>query len=547
MDKIILERDGKHLGELLGIGFQALIPGCKNDKGEEYKVFRDIEIAELTAEKINLLKEKFTKPEIPELKSPDWSLYKNTLGDKLPITLLVDISKLKRYGQELYGSHEIHGSSTGMNFFVNPVKNLWHCFRHNSGGDSLAYLSIKEGICQCEDFSKSGKRLKGLDFVKTIEAAEIKHNLVIETINNLDTQQPILSPYNFRILSVKELCEMNIPLPKWLINMWIPDEGIVIFAGKSASMKSFLVTLMAVCCMYEKNFLGKFKTAKVTWLYIDDDNPLSTAKDRILKVLRGLEVEAPIEFKYISQSNLKIDKEEDIRVLSNIISNLSAKVIVLDSLTRFLSVTNENDANEMNGVLNTLRRLSALHKVTFLIIHHLRKSSTDKKIGDPEDLIRGSSDIINSCDVGMIISRKDKSSPFIHVKQIKNRPEKELEPFVISIVENQSKDGLSFEFNCNVEQEKNIEAKAADEILVWLRKGKEWVNPEDKTFKTAEVIEEFNVYFHPDFERNRKIISGALASLLVRDKIMKTSAKGYYKYVELYKPEDTGQEGEKHD
>jgi len=548
MDKIILERDGKHLGELQAKGQQVVIPGCKNNNGEEYKVFRDIEIAELSVEKLNFIKENFTKPEIPKIKSPDWSQYENKLGDKIPITSLVDVSKLKPYGQEYFGVHPIHGSTTGMNFFINPIKNLWHCFRDNSGGDSLAYLSIKEGICQCGDFSKGGKKLKGLDFVKTIEVAKEKHNLVIETINNLDLQQPILSPYNFRILSVKELCEMNIPLPKWLIKMWLPDEGLVVLAGKSASMKSFLVTVMAICSMYEKSFLGKFKAEKVTWLYFDDDNSLGGAKDRILKSLKGLEVEAPVDIKYLSQSNLKIDREEDLKVLSKIITDTNAKVIVLDSFTRFLANTNENDANEMNTVLNALRRLSAMHKVTFLMIHHLRKSSTDKKMGDAEDTIRGSSDFINSCDVGLIITRKDKSSPFIHVKQIKNRLEREMEPFVIVVNENLTKDGLSFEYSCNVAQEKNIESRAADEILEWLRKGKQWANPEDKTFKTAEVIEEFNVYFHPDFERNRKIISGALTNLNILEKLMRTSAKGYYKYVELLEPEDTKpQEGEPHD
>lgn len=542
--KFVFEKAGVHLGELLGIGQQVLIPPSVHPSGKEYVVLKDIPIIKLSEEKLNLIKEKFSDTKI-EIKSPDWSSYNNTLGDKLPITSLVDMTKLKRYGQEFYGVHEIHGSTTGMNFFINPMKNLWHCFRHNSGGDSLAYLSIKEGICKCENFAKNGKRLKGEDFIKTLETATAKYNLVLDEIKNIDTQIPNSLSYNFRILSVKELCEMDIPLPKWLVNMWIPDEGLVILAGKSASMKSFLVTVMAICSMYEKNFLGKFKAEKVTWLYLDDDNPLGTAKDRILKVLKGMDSEPPFDFKYISQSGLKIDREEDVKVLSKIITELNAKVVVLDSLTRFLADTNENDANAINAVLNNLRRFSSLHKVTFLIIHHLRKSSTDKRVGDPDDMIRGSSDIINACDVGIIISRKDKSSPFIHVKQIKNRLERELEPFVIVVNETLTKDGLSFEFSCDAAQEKTIESRAADEILEWLRKEKQWNNPEDKTFKTAEVIERFNVYFHPDSERNRKIISGALLSLLVREKLMKTSAKGYYKYVELIEPKDIEGEGEK--
>lgn len=56
-----------------------------------------------------------------------------------------------RHGDELQGAHPVHGSTTGMNFSINPTKNVWHCFRCNSGGDPLTWIAVQEGFIRCED------------------------------------------------------------------------------------------------------------------------------------------------------------------------------------------------------------------------------------------------------------------------------------------------------------------------------------------------------------------------------------------------------------
>lgn len=38
-----------------------------------------------------------------------------------------------------------------MNFTINPSKNLWHCWRDDSGGDPALFLAVKEGLVSCED------------------------------------------------------------------------------------------------------------------------------------------------------------------------------------------------------------------------------------------------------------------------------------------------------------------------------------------------------------------------------------------------------------
>lgn len=47
----------------------------------------------------------------------------------------------RRANGDIQGKHPVHGSSTGMNFAINPVKNVWHCFRCDAGGDPISWIA----------------------------------------------------------------------------------------------------------------------------------------------------------------------------------------------------------------------------------------------------------------------------------------------------------------------------------------------------------------------------------------------------------------------
>lgn len=51
---------------------------------------------------------------------------------------------------ELAGAHPQHGSSTQSNFNINPDKELWHCWRHGTGGDALTLIAVCENLLACE-------------------------------------------------------------------------------------------------------------------------------------------------------------------------------------------------------------------------------------------------------------------------------------------------------------------------------------------------------------------------------------------------------------
>lgn len=530
--KIILDKENKHFGEWMASGQQVVMAGSIHPiTKKEYIVINDVPISEISEDDIDLLKENFTEQgKTFVVQSPDWSMYVDLSG--IEITPFVNLSSMKKYRDEYFGSHPIHGSKTGMNFFVNLNKNLWHCYRHDSGGDALSLIAMLEGICSCEDFTKNGKKLRGNDFKKTLDVLKDKYHLEIKN-KNQKQNEPIHPQFEIKVISAKELMAMDIPVPSWIVKNLIPEEGLVVIAGKTASMKSFLSTTMGLCSIFGLNFLGKFETKKGLWLYIDEENPLRITKDRTEKILYGLGVDAPEDFKYICHSGIKLDVDEHFKVLEEIIQRYKPVVIVLDSLVRFLLNADENSAAEISAVFSKLRRLTFLYKTTFVIIHHLRKGAKDRKDEDQDERVRGSTDIVNAVDCLLIISRKDKNSPYINIKQEKNRFDREIDPFVILVKQDDERKGVSFEVTSSVAQEQSVSSKAANQILEWLSSEKKWEDVNNKIFKTAEVIDRFDCIFNQKPERNRKIILEALMTLIVKERLEKCESKGYYKFIEL--------------
>jgi hypothetical protein len=97
----------------------------------------------------------------------------------LSLADLIDLSNFKHFGNQYQGPHPIHGSETGVNLSVDIQKNVWHCFRHDSGGSVLEWIAIQEGIIDCADAIPG--TLRGDRFWKVLEVANRKYGLKSET------------------------------------------------------------------------------------------------------------------------------------------------------------------------------------------------------------------------------------------------------------------------------------------------------------------------------------------------------------------------------
>jgi putative DNA primase/helicase len=140
----------------------------------EYRIIDDEPIATITEEQLIAAIGPFLKPR-KETKFLEERREKRDSALEFPITkILPNLEALTQNGEELFGPHPLHGSTTGSNFHVNLEKNVWHCFRagHDSGGGPLELLAVLNGLIQCEDCHKGA--LRGDLFKKTMLLAKEK-------------------------------------------------------------------------------------------------------------------------------------------------------------------------------------------------------------------------------------------------------------------------------------------------------------------------------------------------------------------------------------
>lgn len=143
-----------------------------------YKVIDDYPIATITEEQLLAAIDEF----IERKRLIETSTNQATATPELnfPITNIIpNIDALMQTGSDLTGPHPKHGSTTGSNFHVNTEKNVWYCFRHNTGGGPLELLAVTEGIINCEDAGKGS--LRDEKFKQTIQKAQEK-NLISKTV-----------------------------------------------------------------------------------------------------------------------------------------------------------------------------------------------------------------------------------------------------------------------------------------------------------------------------------------------------------------------------
>jgi P4 family phage/plasmid primase-like protien len=177
--KIVLQTAEKHYGEIQSTGSQVVGPGSLHPSGNIYKVVNESDIVELTKEQLFTVMKPFMKDvaeqeakAIEELKN-----YSRKFGDSdinsIAISDVVSITGWKRANNgEFYGVNPWHGSSTGMNTWINPYKNLGHCFRCDCGFNVAQAIGLQHGIItSCYD------KLSGPKFMEVLKIAQEQYGL----------------------------------------------------------------------------------------------------------------------------------------------------------------------------------------------------------------------------------------------------------------------------------------------------------------------------------------------------------------------------------
>ncbi len=178
-----LEKDGVHLGEVRFYHVQTIGPGSIHATTKTpYEVFHNVPINEITAEQIlSVFAGYYKERKVSTYTGPD-----NPAGEELILKAIYGL-ELSQNNGNLMGSHPVHGSETGQNFSVTPSKGVWCCFRHNTGGDAISLVAVREGIINCEDSQPGG--LVGEKFKKALKIAGEKYGIELK---KKDLESPMI-------------------------------------------------------------------------------------------------------------------------------------------------------------------------------------------------------------------------------------------------------------------------------------------------------------------------------------------------------------------
>jgi len=182
---------------------------------------------------------------------------------------------------------------------------------------------------------------------------------------------------------------------EWVLDEYLPRAGLVLLAGKPKGGKSTLSYELAVCVAQGLSFLGRqTRQGAVLILAMEEHGRDATARLRNLGA-----ADLPNMFIHVGSF------EPTATALASITSfaiDRGVTLILVDTLSAFWRIDNENDAAEMTKVVRPLLQLARESGACVLLIHHARKSE-----GSYGDEIRGSGALFAAVDVALILKRHE--------------------------------------------------------------------------------------------------------------------------------------------
>jgi RecA-family ATPase len=241
----------------------------------------------------------------------------------------------------------------------------------------------------------------------------------------------------FKVYWDPELKDLENIRTEWLVEDWIPIGDICFLVGKAASFKTTLLGHLGYCVSEGKMFVNKYEVRKGRVLYLNEENSNNIMMGIIRRVKKGLTLDEvdcnDIAFTMLEGILLGNKDISQLKKIAEWIKENDINVLMIDSFRRFIDF-DENNATEMNRFF---KNLNALRKycdnLTIIILHHLKKNVSESKgETDIRDMLRGSSDIVNSADSIIGIERKTGKDMFV-MRHIKNRAGIEVQGKVIFV------------------------------------------------------------------------------------------------------------------
>jgi hypothetical protein len=201
------------------------------------------------------------------------------------------------------------------------------------------------------------------------------------------------------------------PPIEYLVDKLITSCSVNVFFGEPGSKKTYSLLSMAVCAAAGRKWLDFDISEPVKVLVIDEESGERRLTVRLGDCLRGEFAEDvdPEYLSYVSLAGFDLGEEKDVKIVSKLIMDVGAQLVVIDALADIMS-GDENSKQETQPVLNHMRKIAENTDCAIVLIHHSNKMG----------MYRGTSAIKGSVDL-MVKVESENDSIFVNFTTEKNR------------------------------------------------------------------------------------------------------------------------------
>lgn len=219
--------------------------------------------------------------------------------------------------------------------------------------------------------------------------------------NSLADSKPT-KPSALKVISAKELSEMDLPPLQYIVDGLIPM-GLGLLVAKPKIGKSWMILDLCLSVAAGEPFLG-YQTNQHGTLYLALEDGLVSAKDRILKVTNGKPVPPAARINF-EASRLDEGLLDELGALLD--ENPDIKLICIDTLSMVKPMERayDNAYSADYRFMGQLKKFADDRGICIILVHHTSKRRTD----DSFDAINGSTGLMGASDFSMILSKPDRS------------------------------------------------------------------------------------------------------------------------------------------
>ncbi len=238
-----------------------------------------------------------------------------------------------------------------------------------------------------------------------------------------DTETGELPP-EFVVSPADEFLQEVMPELSFIVPGHIGDEAIVIFYGATATLKTYVITDLALAVATGRDWCGSFETAQGVVLVIQEDTPKPVYQQRYLRPMvqqRRIDPATLHDTLYVAAANgFLLDVPARVHQLEQWLALYRPRLVILDAFY-LLHQRDTKDETELVAVLRTLRELRDVFHCAFAVIDHSRKGSTAKTETDPiDDLYGGQAKGANSDGLIQFLRVKgEKSCTYMAVRKVR--------------------------------------------------------------------------------------------------------------------------------